>query len=116
MSCFKLFFNIPAHGDPGSWCDLLDQDQQLVSDASYALGETIPTHSWETDPIPQLDTKLLKRSDNEGFDCSNTNTNSSEQPAARSHSRELAEAPVLPSPPKLGTKKRGRLSDSTKIK
>lgn len=76
--------------DPEFWRNLPDQDQQPVSDGSYAPGELFTHNSWEIDSMFPLEINLLKPSDGKVFDCFATDLISPEQLAVESRSRERA--------------------------
>ena len=94
----------------------LDQGQQPLSQGSYAPGKLFASDSWEVEPTIQSGINLPSPLNEEPFDFFATDFFLSEQTTVGSGSREPAKALVPPSCAKSRTRKRRRLSDSTREK
>ena len=113
---YDSIFEPSPYRDPGCWRNPPIQEQKPVSDASHAPGDLFADSFWETDSAIQSDLNLLTPFDGVIFDCLATDSILSERPAVGAHSRELVEEPILPACLKAKTRKRRRLSDSTREK
>ncbi len=113
---YDSIFEPSPYRDLGCWRNPPIQEQKPISDASHAPGELFTDNFWETDSAIQSDLNLLTPFDGEIFDYLATDSILSERPAVGAHSRGLAEEPILSACPKAKTRKRRRLSDTTREK
>ena len=93
-----------------------DQGQQPLSEGSYALGQPFGNSPWEVESMFQSEKNLSRPLNQAVFDCFATDSVISEQALVASRSWQPARPLVPHSCPKERTRKRRRLSDSTKEK
>ena len=94
----------------------LDQGQQPLSEGSYALGKPLPNDYWEVESTVQSGVNLSNPLNEEPFEFFATDSLLSERTTIGSSPREPTRTSVPPSCAKSKTRKRRRLSDSTKEK
>ena len=102
--------------DRGSWQNAPDQGHQPVSNAGYDLEEFLMNNSWEIDSVVQSRISASKSSEGNIFDCLATDSMLPEQPVVESRFTIPTDTLAPPSSSKVKTRKRRRLSDSTKAK
>ena len=93
-----------------------DQGQRPPREVSYALGDLFTNNPWEVESMVQSGINLSRPFNEEAFDCFATDSFPAEPTTFGSGSREPANSLVPLSCSKGKTRKRRRLSDSTKEK
>ena len=110
------FLSLAQQRVPKAQRNTPDKGQQPPSEGIYAVEELFTDNPGGANSMVQLGMKVSKPLNEEAFDCFAADSIFSEPMTYGSRSIEPAESLVPPSCPKPKTRKRRRLSDSTKEK